>query len=78
LRLTDAGFEISESEPLKLVIKISRFGYTGYEAAKILRDKNIEIEFFDGEYTVFMITPENTDEDFEKLEAALEYIEENS
>lgn len=74
-RLADAGFEISESEPLKLVIKISRFGYTGYEAAEILRNKNIEIEFFDGEYTVFMITPENTDEDFERLETALLTLE---
>ncbi len=69
--LRGAGFEILESEPLKLVIKISRFGYTGYDVARILRDKNIEIEFFDGEYTVFMITPENTDTDFERLEAAL-------
>jgi len=70
-RLADAGFEVLECEPLKLVIKISKFGYTGYDAAEILRDKNIEIEFYDGEYTVFMITPENTEEDFERLEAAL-------
>ena len=69
--LMRAGFNVSDSEPLKLVIKFSSFGYTGYEVAEILRDKNIEIEFFDGEYTVFMITPENTDEDFERLESAL-------
>ena len=70
-RLADVGFEILESEPLKLVIKISKFGYTGFEAAEILKKKNIEIEFFDGEYTVFMVTPENTAEDFERLETAL-------
>ncbi len=74
-KLSDAGFEISECEPLKLVIKISKFGYTGYDAAEILRNKNIEIEFFDGEYTVFMITPENTDADLERLEAALLSLE---
>ena len=73
--LLELGYEVSESEPLKLVIKTSKYGYTGHEVAEFLRKKNIEIEFFDGEYAVLMVTPENTEEDFQRLASALSELE---
>lgn len=70
LRLSLLGFEVLDTEPLKLVIKTCGFGYTGLDAAELLRKDNIEVEFFDKEYVVLMATPENSDSDFDKLEQA--------
>lgn len=53
----------TDLEPLKLVIDAP--------VADRLRAHGIECEFSDGEVTVLMITPENTERDFERLEAAL-------
>lgn len=38
----------------------------------IFRQKEIEPEFFDGDFAVFMLTPQNSDEDFEKLKNAFQ------
>ncbi len=59
------GFELTVSEPLKIVIK-SEEGIASH-----LREYGVEPEFADGEYTVLMVTPENSDSDFERLLSAL-------
>lgn len=64
------GFSVEESEPLKLLLKADQVGYTGIEMATHLRKFAIETEFADAEYCLLMITPENTDTDFERLEQA--------
>lgn len=69
-RLSSFGFEVLDTEPLKLVIKTCGFGYTGDSIAELLRNDNIEVEFFDTEYAVLMATPENSDVDFDRLEKA--------
>ena len=69
------GFFCESSEPLKAVINAAESGYTGDELAEELRKFGIEPEFSDGQYLVFMITPENTAEDFERLKKAFSSVE---
>lgn len=61
------GWTLVGEEPLKIVIKTSDCGYTGSSFAEIMRSRNIECEFYDEEYVVFMITPENTGSEVEYL-----------
>lgn len=61
------GLEIAESEPLKAV-----FDHIDGEAAcAVLRHGGIEPEFADDSTVVLMLTPENSDTDLARLEAAL-------
>ena len=63
-KIIDLGFEISESEPLKIVLK-------GGYIAEHLRKHGIESEFSDNDYTVLMLTPENTACELDRLLSAL-------
>ncbi len=40
----------------------------------IFSENNIEYEFFDGDFVVFMLTPQNSEEDFKKLKKVFENI----
>lgn len=64
------GWMIEETEPLKLVINVPN-EITGSVLADTLRKHKIECEYADRKYIVFMITPENTQEDLEKLVLSL-------
>lgn len=66
------GFDIADSEPLKIVIK------AGEDLARHLREQGIEPEFSDGDYTVLMLTPENNDADFDRLLSALSTFDPSS
>ena len=71
--LSAAGFDIVESDPLKLTIKL----HDG-NISEFVRSRNIEPEYADRDYTVFMITPFNTDVEFNRLQnALLEYLKEH-
>lgn len=70
-RLRKTGYCVLESEPLKIVIAANEYGYTGQEIASHMREDNIEVEFFDDEYLVLMVTEQNSDSDFELLEKSL-------
>lgn len=74
-KLRESGIAVIDSEPLKITLHTSEFGYTGYEISEVLRSFGIEIEFFDEEYAVMMATPENTDCDFDVLVKALSSLE---
>lgn len=83
--LFDIGAAPIESEPLKIVFRASQLGYCGMELSEHFRSFGIEVEFADGDYTVLMITPNNTEEDFSRLieaakalDAKNPKIEENS
>ena len=65
------GLTLTGSEPLKIVIEPNAFGYTGTELSKYLRERGIEVEFADSEYTVLMATPENDEEEFSRLTSAI-------
>jgi len=66
-RLTALGLDVKESEPLKLTVSPLSYGYTGRELAGILLKKGIVCEFSDREFTVMMLTPENSADDLEKV-----------
>ncbi len=65
--LASLGFPCENSEPLKLVFFRASCGYGGEELAKILRENKIEPEFFDCDALVLMSSPQNSNEDLEKL-----------
>lgn len=69
--LTAYGYPLRGDEPLKLTIFSKPFGYTGNQLAEILLEQGIVCEFHDPDFTVMMLTPENTPADLERLEKAL-------
>ncbi len=66
--LRDKGICIMETEPLKIVINTACAGYTGVETCASMREYGIECEYADIGYVVLMATPENTKEDFGRIE----------
>lgn len=68
LYLKEKGICLKESEPLKIVIKTAENGYSGEEIAEELRKWKIECEYADREQVVLMVTPENKEEDYGRLE----------
>lgn len=58
-------------EELKLTLRPKAYGYTGTEVAKRLQNEGIVCEFFDPDYCVMMLTPELSDGDLARLQAAL-------
>jgi arginine/lysine/ornithine decarboxylase len=71
-RLREKGFSPEESEPLKIVLHTAKYGYTGEELCERLKEFRVIPEFYDSEYLVLMVTPENTDIDFERLALAFD------
>ncbi len=64
-KIKEFGIDVVDSEPLKIVL------HHGEELAEHLRKHCIEPEFSDRDYTVLMLTPENTEADFERLLSSL-------
>lgn len=69
--LSENGFGVELTEPLKLVINAASVGYSGYELAESLREGNIEPEFSDREHLVLMATPQTSAKDIERLKQTL-------
>ena len=68
-KIRQIGLNVCDSEPLKIVIS------AGLGLAEHLRENGIEPEFSDKDYTVLMLTPENSQKDLEKLISALSCFE---
>ena len=68
--LAKLGFAPEESEPMKIVLRAAKYGYTGEEMASVLRRYCVEPEFADDEYLVLMVSLENDMQDFERVLAA--------
>ena len=66
-RLRAAGWRVVGDEPLKLTLCCG----TGLALAAALEQEGIFCEFADPDFVVFMLSPNNTDEELERLEAAL-------
>lgn len=62
------GFILLEGEPLKIAVNAPPSGYTGIELAKILRSGGIEAEYYDRDFIVLMLSPQNVEEDYKRLE----------
>ena len=65
-----SGYNFIGEEPLKLTVDAKKYGYTGTELAKLL-SKDIVCEFYDPDYLVMMLTPENGEEALEKIKKAM-------
>lgn len=65
------GWRVRKSDPLKITIEIPN-GISNEELTKRLREHKIECEYADPDFLVFMVTPENTKEDLQKLALALD------
>ena len=68
--IKEKGFCVMDGEPLKITLDCNASGYTGDEMATILRNNNIEPEFYDDRYLVLMVTPQNDNEDFKLINNA--------
>lgn len=74
-KLAQKGFRVEKSDPLKITLDTNSAGYSAYEISEILRRNKIECEFCDLDKIVLMVTPFNTDKDFERLSHVLLNIE---
>ncbi len=70
-RLEEHGYRLMADEPLKLTVDTKAYGYEGRELARLLTEQGLEIEFADRDFAVMMLSPENSENDFKHLEAAL-------
>ena len=68
--LSDAGWRVCDTEPLKLVLDTAYSGYNGVEIHNILRSNKIECEFADDCNIVMMFTPENGETDYNRIKSA--------
>lgn len=66
---------IKINEPLKLTVEASKIGHRGQDFAKILENNGIMCEFYDKDFCVLMITPENDALQLEKLKNVLSQID---
>jgi len=64
------GWKVRKSDPLKLTVEIPD-GVSCQELTGKLRSCHVECEYLDLDYLVFMLTPENTEDDLKKLILAL-------
>ncbi len=66
-QLCELGFEVHDTEPLKIVVNVAKSGINGKSFAKVLAKNDIFPEMYDEDYIVLMITTENRDEDYDNL-----------
>ncbi|MBR1968361.1 MAG: aminotransferase class V-fold PLP-dependent enzyme [Clostridia bacterium] len=59
--LKKAGYNLIDSEPLKIVLNAKKYGYYGYELNNLLLSNGIIPEFYDSDYVVLMFTLENSE-----------------
>ncbi len=74
-KLASIGYSICGDEVLKITVMPKSYGYTGNALADVLREKGIECEFSDPDYTVFMLSAERGEEGIIRLFDALSSIE---
>ena len=65
--LCGKGYTNISAEPLKVTFTPKSFGYTGTELHSCLLEKGIVCEFYDSDYLVLMLTPENGADALERL-----------
>lgn len=68
-----AGFFVKHGEPLKIVLNTD-----GEKLADILRKNMIEPEFYDKDFLVLMVSPQNTEEDFARIKSVFSTLSDKS
>ncbi len=72
--LKSLGIKDISDEPLKISADFSSFSVEGKDLSDYFRNNGIEFEYFDGKRIVFMITPQNSQEDFDRLKLAFKNL----
>ncbi|MBP5553556.1 MAG: amino acid decarboxylase [Lachnospiraceae bacterium] len=75
--ISDLGFNVSGSDPLRIVVK-SDAKYNGNDIASSLRACKCEPECCDEGYVVMMLTPYNTDEELARIKEAFVNLKNSS
>lgn len=70
-RLTENGYTLAGEEKIKITIDTKKYGYYGEEIYNILYKNGIVCEFYDRDYLVMMVSPQNSENDLKNLENAL-------
>jgi arginine/lysine/ornithine decarboxylase len=68
--LNSIGYSLYGNEALKITLQTKKYGYYGFELAKLLEEKGAVCEFSDPDFLVMMLTPEN-ESDLEVLKNIL-------
>ena len=69
--LLDAGYTLWGDEPMKITIYASKLSVSGNAIAEYLRSFDMECEFADPDFIVFMFTPNNARASFDRLKEVL-------
>lgn len=69
--LAQLGYDIYQSDPLRVVISGKKRGYRGEQLGELLRKKGVECEFCDVDALVLMLTCENRPEELELIREIL-------
>ncbi len=72
--LNSKGINNISEEPIKITADFSNFCKNDFDIAEHFRKCNIEFEYADNDFVVFMATAQNRDEDFSRLKKAIEYL----
>ena len=75
--LTDMGFTIHPSDPLRIVV-CSDERFKGSDFASSLREHKCEVECYDEDYIIMMLTPYNTDKDLDRIYESFLSLADNS
>lgn len=70
-RVRAMGYTVLDTEPLKLTLAPKKYGYTGEDLHRALREAGIEGEFADPDYLVLMFSPATGAAGLRRLEEAL-------
>ena len=72
--LLSLGHKLVGNEPLKATIDCNNYGYKGTQIAKMLKEKNIFVEYSDNAFIVLMFSPFNKNSDYNRLKKAFSKI----
>ncbi|MBE7067385.1 MAG: hypothetical protein E7385_07535 [Ruminococcaceae bacterium] len=73
-KITEFGFAVQQSEPLKIVVNIKKAGLDRTEFCNMLTSNKISLEMCDDDFAVFMVTPQNNTQDIHKLVSFFEKL----
>lgn len=68
------GFDLRESDPLRITINAKAWGYSGFEFADCLRQNGVECEMSDENYVVLLFSAITTPDECTRAETAIELV----
>jgi len=74
LWLTDMGYSVRSSDPMRVTVDAAKYGYTGQEYAALLREKGVECEMCDDRYVVLLFSVIQSKTDLMRLYAVMRSI----